>query len=139
MSAEWVGGRGGTQLIEVRNKPLITCDLDACFRSATGASTCSLVGSSLEPAAGSTSPSASTRPREAFCLKFEATGCSLDFKDALGYVLESKWHFEVALDMFSCILGELGVPFGYPWGPLGLHLGTPGRHLGQLGVYFRHF
>ena len=85
------------------------------------------------------SPSASTRPREAFYLKFEATGCSLDFKDALGYVLESKWHFEVALDMFSCILTELGVPFVYPGAPLGLHLGTPGRHLGQLGVYFRHF
>ena len=45
---------------------MITCALHPCFRSATGVSTCSLVGSSLEPAAGSTSPSASTRPREAF-------------------------------------------------------------------------
>ena len=116
---------------------LIHTDCDMSF--VLGFLPTALKGSSLEPAAGSTSPSASTRPREAFCLKFEATGCSLDFKDALGYVLESKWHFEVALDMFSCILGELGAPFGYPWGPLGLHLGTPGRHLGQLGVYFRHF
>ena len=88
---------------------------------------------------GSTSPSASTRPREAFCLKFEATGCSLDFKDALGSVLESPWHFEVAVDMLFRIWGELGAELGYPGAPLGLHLGTPGRHLGQLGVYFRNF
>ena len=116
---------------------LIHTDCDTSF--VLGFLPTALKGSSLEPAAGSTSPSASTRPREAFCLNFEATGCSLDFKDALGYVLESKWHFELALDMFPCILGELGAPFGYPGGPLGLHLGTPGRHLGQLGVYFRHF
>ena len=83
------GGRGSTQLIEVRDKTMTTCALYPCFRSATGPSACSLVGSSLEPAAGSTSPSASTRPREAFCLNFEATGCSFDFKDALVYVLES--------------------------------------------------
>ena len=69
-------------------------------------------------------------------MKFEATGCSLDFKDALGYVLESKWHFEVALDMFSCILGELGAPFGYPWGPLGFHLGHPWGPLGQTWGLF---
>ena len=47
-----VGGRGGTQLIDYKNKALVTCTLIPCFRSATGASTGSLVGSSLEPAAG---------------------------------------------------------------------------------------
>jgi hypothetical protein len=118
---------------------LIHTDCDTSF--VLGFLPTALKGSSLEPAAGSTSPSASTRPREAFCLKFEATGCSLDFKDALGYVLESKWHFEVALDMFSCILGELGAPFGSPganlgsiWAPLGATWGN----LGSIFVTFDH-
>ena len=66
-------------------------------------------------------------------MKFEAIGCSLDFKDALGYVLESKWHFEVALDMFSCILGELGAPLGYPWAPLGQTWGLFSSLLTTLG------
>ena len=59
-----VGVRGGTPLFVFKNKAQVTCTSNACFRSATGPSTGSLVGSSLEPAAGSTSPSASTRPRE---------------------------------------------------------------------------
>ena len=46
------GGRGGTQLIDFKNKALVTCTSIPCFRSATGPSTGSLVGSSLEPAAG---------------------------------------------------------------------------------------
>ena len=32
------GGRGGTQLIEYKNKALVTCTSNACFRSATGSS-----------------------------------------------------------------------------------------------------
>ena len=39
-----VGGRGGTQLFEYKNKALVTCTSIPCFRSATGVSTCSLVG-----------------------------------------------------------------------------------------------
>ena len=87
----------------------------------------------------STSPSASTRPREAFCLKCEATGCSLDFKDAVGYVLESKWHFEVALDLY--LLGG-GYPYSiniptqpsHRFSPLpGLSAGGPKPHSGARG------
>jgi len=36
-------------------------------------------------------------------------------------------------------VGDLGVPFGHPWGPLGYHLGTLGLHLGTLGVHVRGF
>ena len=43
-SSEKFGGRGGTQLIDYKNKALATCTSILCFRSATGASTCSLVG-----------------------------------------------------------------------------------------------
>ena len=35
-----------------------------------------------------------------------------------------------------CNVGDLGVPFGHPWGPLWHHLGTLGLHLGTLGVHF---
>ena len=43
-SPEKSGGRGGTQLIEYKNTALATCTSILCFRSATGPSTCSLVG-----------------------------------------------------------------------------------------------
>ena len=38
-SAEKFGARGGTQLIDYKNKALVTCTSNAWFRSATGAST----------------------------------------------------------------------------------------------------
>ena len=44
MSPFRVGVRGGTQLIDYKNKALATCTSILCFRSATGSSTCSLVG-----------------------------------------------------------------------------------------------
>ena len=57
-------GEAAPPIFEFKNKAFATCTSNACFRSSTGSSTCSLVGSSLEPAAGFKSPSASTRPRE---------------------------------------------------------------------------
>ena len=44
------GVRGGTQLIDYENKALVTCTSNACFRSATWASTGSLVAPSKEDA-----------------------------------------------------------------------------------------
>ena len=75
-------------------------------------------------------------------MKFEANGCSLDFKDALGYVLESKWHFEVALDMFSCLFEKLGLHLGAPGPHLGsiwAPLGATWANLGSFFVTFEHF
>ena len=63
-----------------------------------GASTCSLVGSSLEPAAGSTSPSASTRPRSILT--------------HMGYSWESSGHFGETLGLHFGTLGSIWVPLG---------------------------
>ena len=87
-----VGVRGGTQLIAFKNKALVTCTSNPCFRSATGPSTCSLVGSSLEPAAGSTSPSASTQPREAFCTNSEASASRIQPEIVLKKLWDPFWH-----------------------------------------------
>ena len=51
-----VCGRACIQLFDFKNKALVTCTSIPCFRSATGLSTGSLVGSSLEPAAGFKGP-----------------------------------------------------------------------------------
>ena len=140
-----VGGRGGTQLIEYKNKALATCTSILCFRSATGASTCSLVGSSLEPAAGSTSPSASTRPR-AVCI------CLFGLCGTLQGLVESRWHFgwpwgSIVAPWASILthmgyswkafghFGEtLGFHLGYPWGPCWCLVGTLGCGPGPLGL-----
>ena len=86
-----------------------------CFRSATGLSTCSLVGSSLEPAAGSTSPSASTQPRAVLT-------CFLGLCGTLHGLVVSRWHF--------------GWPWGSivaPWASTLTHMGYSWDFLGTLG------
>ena len=115
-----------------------------CFRSATGPSTCSLVGSSLEPAAGSTSPSASTRPREPFCLSFEGSGVIWALSGTWGlhcctcaYTFAPYVTFVILFGAPWRHLGTLGAPLGHPWGtlgaPLGLQFGSPGVILASLG------
>ena len=144
-----VGGRGGTQLIDVRNKTLITCDLDPCFRSATGASTCSLVGSSLEPAAGSTSPSASTRPREPFCLSFEGSGVIWALSGTWGLHCCTCAYTFAPYDTFVCLVVPLGAillslaaiwaPLGHPWGLSLAALASFWHPWGTICVIFCHF
>ena len=134
-SGEKVGGRGGTQLIDFKNKPLCTCTSNACFRSATGTSTCSLVGSSLEPAAGSTSPAASTRPR-AVCTWFFAPWGFTYCVSVKMCLLAPVGVFVALCRALWCLcdtLGGLGDPlwhFGFPfwdtWGAVGSLLGTWG-------------
>ena len=122
-----------------------------CFRSATGVSTCSLVGSSLEPAAGSTSPAASTRPR-AVCI------CLFGLCGTLQGLVESRWHFgwpwgSIVAPWASILthmghsweafghfgetlglhFGTLGLQLGYPWGPCWCLVGTLGCGPGPLG------
>ena len=85
--SEKVGARGGTQLIAYKNRALVTCTSNPCFRSATGVSTCSLVGSSLAPAAGFIgSASAADLYFCFFCnIKY---GCWANLVDGLGFAVQ---------------------------------------------------
>ena len=93
------GVRGGTQLIEYKNKALATCTSILCFRSATGPSTCSLVGR----------PSTRGRIYVAFGEHPAAGGLYMSFW--------SLWHFA----------RPCGVSLAL-WVALGLHCGTLGFH-----------
>ena len=131
-----VGVRGGTQLIDFKNRALVTCTSTIpCFRSATGPSTGSLVGSSLEPAAGSTSPSANTRPG-AVCT------CFWGLCGTLQGLVVSLWHFGWPWGSIVAPWASILTHMGYSWESfghfgetLGLHFGTLGLHLGTLGVH----
>ena len=127
-----------------RTKPLCTCTSNPCFRSATGVSTCSLVGSSLEPAAGSTSPAASTWPR-AVCMCFCCTLGLYPMRSCLVVLVVRLW---VSLWQFAGPCGvslALRVALGIHCGTLGVHFDTHGVQLGvfwalwgDLGASFGH-
>jgi hypothetical protein len=112
---------------------LIHTDCDMSF--VLGFLPTALKGSSLEPAAGSTSPSASTRPR-AVCI------CLFGLCGTLQGLVESRWHFGwpwgSIVAPWASILTHMGhswEAFGHFGETLGLHFGTLGLHLGTLGVH----
>ena len=134
-----------------RTTLLFTCT--SCPR--WGTSKCSLVGSSLEPAAGSTSPSASTRPRAVCICFFAPRGFTQCVRVEL-CLLASMGVFVVLCGALWCLFGTSGslgdslvapwvsilTHMGYRWESfghfgetLGLHFGTRGLHLGTLGVH----
>ena len=138
-----------------RTKPLCTYTSIPCFRSVMGSSTGSLVGSSLEPAAGSTSPAASTRPR-AVCMCFCCTpglylmrSCLVVLVGTYGCLCGTLWGLVVSLWHFGWPWGSIVAPwvsilihmgcswesFGHFGETLGLHFGTLGLHLVTLGVH----
>jgi hypothetical protein len=87
------------------------------------------VGSSLEPAAGSTLPAASTRPR-AVCI------CLSGLCGTLQGLVESRWHFGWPFDSIVAPWASNLTHMGYSWEAFG-HFGvTVGLHLGTLGVHF---
>ena len=87
------------------------------------------------PAAGSTSPSASTRPR-AVCI------CLFGLCGTLQGLVVSRWHFGWPWGSIVAPWASILTHMGYSWEAfrhfgetLGLHFGTLGLHLGTLGVH----
>ena len=84
---------------------------------------------------GSTSPSASTRPR-AVCI------CLFGLCGTLQGLVVSRWHFGWPWGSIVAPWASILTHMGYSWEAfghfgetLGLHFGTLGLHLGTLGVH----
>ena len=112
-----------------------------CFRSATGLSTCSLMGRP-STAAGSTSPSASTRPRAVCSCFFSLCGTlrglvvSLErFGWPFGSIVAPWASILTHMGYSWRLLGTLGRPWGFIWAPLG-SIWVP---LGSILVSCGHF
>ena len=135
MSSFRVGARAGTQLIEVRNKTLTTCDLESLLPLRYGAFY-------VQP--GGLVPRARGRIYVAFGEHPAAGGLFMFFV--------SSWHFArpcgVSLTLWLPF-GSIVTPWasilthmGYSWEAfrhfgetVGLHFCTLGLHLGTLGVH----
>ena len=121
-----VGGRGGAsggrgRLRHRAMQGLVTLSSTPCYL--------------LTRCGGSTSPSASTRPR-AVCT------CLLGLCGTLQGLVVSLWHFGWPFGSIVAPWASILTHMGYSWEAfghfgetLGLHLSTLGLHLGILGVH----
>ena len=145
VQSEKSGGRGGTQLIDFKNKALVTCTSILCFRSATGASTGSLVGR----------PSTRGRIYVAFGEHPAAGGLYVFFGTLGSYPMKKILIWAASWCLFSIVhdleaplwhprrhfrnLEHMVVSFWYFGGPRGSSLATLGPYCATLDVHFDDF